>query len=107
MTATREHLAGLELAHKTIAPYSSWCGEQLRLLVEQAKSSPSTNSHGWISVDDRLPDEHKAEYLCLFAGGQQQVTEWLLDDTDGWVFWYGEPTHWMPLLAAPTEQVKP
>lgn len=67
----------------------------------------NANAQGWISVDDRLPDEHKAEYLCLFEGGQQQVTEWLLDDTDGWVFWYGEPTHWMPLLAAPTEQVKP
>ena len=39
MTATREHLAGLELAHKTIAPYSSWCADQLRKLIEQAKSA--------------------------------------------------------------------
>lgn len=67
----------------------------------------SAGAQEWISVDERQPDEHKAEYLCLFEDGHQQVTEWLLDDTDGWVFWYGEPTHWMPLLAAPPVQVKP
>lgn len=39
MTATREHLAGLELAHKTIAPYSSWCAGQLRKLIDQAQST--------------------------------------------------------------------
>ncbi|WP_220816091.1 DUF551 domain-containing protein [Pseudomonas paralcaligenes] len=56
--------------------------------------------HPWISIEDQRPDEHKANYLCLFADGHQQVTEWLLDDTEGWCFWYGNPTHWMPLPPA-------
>ncbi|PNG11901.1 DUF551 domain-containing protein [Stutzerimonas stutzeri] len=56
----------------------------------------------WISVSERLPDAHKADYLCLFEGGHQQVSEWLHDDVQGWVFWYGDPTHWMPLPPPPS-----
>lgn len=60
----------------------------------------------WIAVTDRLPDEHKESYLCLFADGYQQVTEFLYDDTEGWCFWYGDPTHWMPLPAEPAKPAK-
>lgn len=56
----------------------------------------------WISVEERLPDERKAYYLCLFEDGHQQVSEWLHDDIQGWVFWYGDPTHWMPLPPPPS-----
>jgi len=71
---------------------------------ELAASSPnhSEQVREWVPVSERLPDEHKAEYLCLFDAGHQQVTEWLHDETEGWCFWYGDPTHWMPLPAAPS-----
>ena len=58
---------------------------------------------GWIKCSDRLPDEHKASYLCLFEYGEMQVSEWLHDDTEGWCFWYGDPTHWMPLPFPPQD----
>lgn len=60
----------------------------------------------WISVTERLPDEHKAEYLCLFNDGHQQVSEWLHDDIQGWAFWYGDPTHWMPLPLPPQDSAE-
>lgn len=59
---------------------------------------------GWIKCSERLPPEgEKRDYLCLFEFGQMQVTEWLHDSTLGWCFWYGDPSHWMPLPALPTE----
>lgn len=58
----------------------------------------------WIKVSDRLPPEgEKGDYLCLFEYGQMQVTEWLHDSMLGWCFWYGDPSHWMPLPPPPTE----
>lgn len=61
-------------------------------------------SIGWIKCSDQLPPEgEKRDYLCLFEYGQMQVTEWLHDKTLGWCFWYGDPSHWMPLPPLPTE----
>lgn len=74
--------------------------EHIRSLTERLERAEK--DAGWISVEDRLPDEHKAEYLCLFGGGDQQVTEWIHDETEGWVFWYGYPTHWRTLPATPS-----
>lgn len=57
----------------------------------------------WIPVGSHRPPEENCpngqpvEYLCLYKDGRQAVDEWLHDDTDGWVFWQGEPTHWMRL----------
>lgn len=55
----------------------------------------------WIDCQERLPEHVKAEYLCLFEHGDQQVSEWIEDETEGWVFWYGNPTHWVPLPGKP------
>lgn len=76
-------------------------GEEVIALYRLPPLAGQVDVPGWVPVSERLPDEHKAEYLCLFDGGHQQVSEWLLDETEGWVFWYGNPTHWMPLPAAP------
>lgn len=74
--------------------------EHIRSLTERMERAEK--DAGRISVEDRLPDEHKAEYLCLFGGGDQQVTEWIHGETEGWVFWYGYPTHWRTLPATPS-----
>lgn len=75
MIATREHLAGLELAHKTIAPYSSWCGEQLRLLVEQAKAAPQAEPVGSVyTMEPLVPGGEIVSHASLFhslPGGTQ------------------------------------
>lgn len=87
------------------------CGCIYRLLTDAEIYAPVAQTEqpeqsDWISVEDRLPDGHKAEYLCLFGDGHQQVSEWLHDETEGWVFWYGDPTHWLPLPAAPAMAAK-
>lgn len=53
----------------------------------------------WISVEERLP-EIPGEYL-IWCNGHAQVSEWVHGETEGWVFWYCDPTHWMPLPEAP------
>jgi len=40
MTPNQLHIAGLELAHQTIEPYSKWCAEALAKLTTQAKAAP-------------------------------------------------------------------
>lgn len=57
---------------------------------------------GWVSVDDRLPEEY-GEYLCATKARPH-----------GWVFKYAQVgwmcsdeypvTHWMPLPLPPTEE---
>lgn len=57
----------------------------------------------WIKLEDRQPPEEKGnEYLIIVEGGGMQVSEWVLDASEGWCFWWGDPTHWMHLPAGPT-----
>jgi len=72
-------------------------------LEREAAIRDGSSGNDWIACSERLPDVHKAEYLCLFDDGSQKVTEWHEDEADGWGFWYGEPTHWMPLPPSPKE----
>ena len=40
MTVEHKHIAGLELAHKIIEPYSQWCAEALLRVIARAKAAP-------------------------------------------------------------------
>ena len=57
---------------------------------------------GWISVDERLPDENVRVlvYLTHQAYGHTHMdTDRIFDGT--WVRWSGSITHWMPLPEPP------
>lgn len=91
MTATREHLAGLELAHKAVAPYSSWCGEQLRLLVEQAKSSPEPvqgKAVHWRALLDpaEIPSQLNTHMHVVGFTDRRAAEDWVAAklSIDGW-----------------------
>lgn len=57
----------------------------------------------WIKLSERAPDApHKTEFLIFFEDtGRMVIDEWIEDATEGWCFWYGDPSHWMPLPAPP------
>ena len=64
---------------------------------------------GWISVKDRLPKETQS-VLAWFPAHKQAQSCWIEKTDDGLRAWdacfsdlIGEPTHWMPLPAPPTE----
>lgn len=64
-----------------------------------ARAEAAEGANEWIDVNDRLPTA-AGNYLLRFDRGEQQVSEWLPNE-DPPSFWYGDPTHWRPLLADP------
>ncbi len=60
--------------------------------------------NGWISVDERLPDNYQ-EVLCLMKKGDFRVLCWGYSEwtwIDEIVYWNErDVTHWMPLPEAP------
>ena len=67
---------------------------------------PDTNAGKWISVKDRLPEEHQW-VLCQCRAAIRDVLRWHNGQ------WYHDPqhryfqsfvTHWMPLPEAPKEE---
>lgn len=64
--------------------------------------SDTAMNHGWISVNERLPEQNST-YLCYFKNGDIALIEF----QDGY-FDAGEwrPTHWHPLPLPPDTQEK-
>ncbi|WP_052081025.1 hypothetical protein [Pseudomonas sp. ML96] len=62
--------------------------------------------NGWIPYSEQKPDgQHRTEYLIYFEDtGKILVDEWIDEQTEGWCFWFGDPSHWMPLPASPVKQ---
>lgn len=76
----------------------------------------STNSpvipDGWISCSERMPDNDESKPIAIFTGkclGQGMFVA-TYDDDGFFDFWEGVEiigvTHWMPLPAAPQQEVK-
>jgi len=77
--------------------------------IKIAELEAERKKREWISVKDRLPEKHRASYLCLTNGGYCHEVRWTnnvfglrsLDDEWGWSIFnttqYSEVTHWMPL----------
>ena len=69
---------------------------------------PTVNPYEWIRVEDRLPEKF-THVLCLYPSknyGSNIVVDYMESDRGyfAYQFKYGEPTHWMPLPAPPTEK---
>ena len=86
----------------------SFDGHTISVWKRDLDAAPTINPYGWISVEDRLPEKF-ANVLCLCPSknyGSNIVIDYMESDTGCFArqFKYGEPTHWMPLPAPPTEK---
>ncbi|MEB1018680.1 DUF551 domain-containing protein, partial [Citrobacter freundii] len=80
----------------------------------KAGNSPVTPD-GWIPVSDRMP-ERDVDVQVYCADKKEQMVGYMeRNETDGWFRFaslsngggvYCKPTHWMPLPAAPQQEVK-
>ncbi|NQF26355.1 DUF551 domain-containing protein [Escherichia coli] len=109
----------LEAAKKRIAELEAEPVSQTYKLNELSGNSPVTPG-GWISCSDRMPDSN-CLYLCwgtYFEGDEQDYIPayFFVHKTNGWTEWQPVEddcnpreviiTHWMPLPAAPKQEVK-
>ncbi|HAT3761120.1 DUF551 domain-containing protein [Citrobacter freundii] len=80
----------------------------------QAGNSPVTPD-GWIPVSERMP-ERDVDVQVYCADKKEQMVGYIeRNETEGWFRFaslpngggvYCKPTHWMPLPAAPQQEVK-
>lgn len=109
----------LEAAKKRIAELEAEPVSQTCKLNEPSGNSPVTPD-GWISCSDRMPDSN-CLYLCwgtYFEGDEPGYIPayFFVYQTNGWTEWQPVEddcnpreviiTHWMPLPAAPKQEVK-
>lgn len=81
---------------------------------KQAGNSPATPD-GWIPVSERMP-ERDVDVQVYCADKKEQMVGYMeRNETEGWLRFaslpngggvYCKPTHWMPLPAAPQQEVK-
>lgn len=80
----------------------------------QAGNSPVT-SYGWIPVSERMPERDVDVQVYCVDKKEQMVGYMERNEAEGWfrfaslpngVGVYCKPTHWMPLPAAPQQEVK-
>ena len=76
--------------------------------ANQHVSNTSNALGGWISVEDRLPEEAE-RVLVRLSGDKPPIGEPRMDTdrvVDGrWVRWFDLVTHWMTLPELPKEEV--
>lgn len=112
-------LGELETAKKRIAELEAEPVSQTYKLNELSGNSPVTPD-GWISCSERMPDRN-CLYLCwgtYFEGDEPDYIPayFFVHKTNGWTEWQPVEddcnpreviiTHWMPLPAAPKQEVK-
>ncbi|EPO4631470.1 ead/Ea22-like family protein [Escherichia coli] len=112
-------LGELEAAKKRIAELEAEPVSQTYKLNELSGNSPVTPD-GWISCSERMPDSN-CLYLCwgtYFEGDEPDYIPayFFVHKTNGWTEWQPVEddcnpreviiTHWMPLPAAPKQEVK-
>nr|WP_269217184.1 ead/Ea22-like family protein [Escherichia coli] len=112
-------LGELEAAKKRIAELEAELVSQTYKLNELSGNSPVTPD-GWISCSERMPDSN-CLYLCwgtYFEGDEPGYIPayFFVYQTNGWTEWQPVEddcnpreviiTHWMPLPAAPKQEVK-
>ncbi|MBJ9026983.1 DUF551 domain-containing protein [Citrobacter braakii] len=85
-----------------------------RVATLQAGNSP-VSPDGWILVSERMP-ERDVDVQVYCADKKEQMVGYMeRNETEGWFRFaslpngggfYCKPTHWMPLPAAPQQEVK-
>lgn len=80
-----------------------------RALLQAASAAPA--QEGWISVEDRLPEEWRDYVVCADTDDGPEVLAMRFDPADkDWIYegeptfcltYYVKPTHWMPLPTPP------
>lgn len=90
------------------------CPDACRAAMLQGGNSPVTPD-GWIPVSERMP-EREAEVQVYCADTKEQMVGYMeRNEAEGWFRFaslpngggvYCKPTHWMPLPAAPQQEVK-
>ncbi len=84
-----------------IGQYDNLTTEQLEI-ARRVKSQLSTNTDGWVSVEDRLPLKDDWVLVNYVLDGVGMAS---FNGEDLWLDWdgdlYGTPTHWQPLPAPP------
>ena len=88
--------------------------EQIALQVAEAPGNqegiaPPPAIPDWISVEDRLPEEHQ-EVMCAFGNGDMLILEFDISlapyrfiDRDSGKWWSLKIKHWMPLPNPPAQ----
>ena len=65
---------------------------------------------GWISVEDRLPNSERGEWVLVCAGGAINCMGYMNHTFDHWIYSpnhniaIDDVTHWMPLPEPPAKQ---
>ncbi|HIC2867434.1 TPA: DUF551 domain-containing protein [Citrobacter freundii] len=100
------------LAHDFIRMWEGW--KACRAAMLQAGNSPVTPD-GWIPVSERMP-ERDVDVQVYCADKKEQMVGYMeRNEAEGWFRFaslpngggvYCKPTHWMPLPAAPQQEVK-
>lgn len=102
---------GMNIYQKRFARGHNAC----RAAMLQAGNSPVAPDT-WIPVSERMP-ERDVDVQVYCADKKEQMVGYMeRNETDGWFRFaslpngggvYCKPTHWMPLPAAPQQEVKP
>ena len=89
-----------DLYHKTTAYNTCWW-EECEELAEILYNIGYRKQSEWISVDERLPE--KDVRVLVYLNTDLSYTKIDTDSLDdrGFVRWYKDVTHWMPLPEAP------
>lgn len=74
------------------------CAQEAREAINNAP----TIAPQWISVEERLPEEHKRVLVYVNGQGSMEDTDRMRDGR--WVRWFGRVTHWMPLPEPPEKE---
>ncbi|HCB1888282.1 TPA: DUF551 domain-containing protein [Citrobacter amalonaticus] len=94
----------------------TWCSnnqhpdDTLYVRADVAPGNSSVIPDGWVACSERMPEENaEQEVLACFKGGDISTLyyfEGRWDDAYGIVPIRQDVTHWMPLPAAPQQEVK-
>ncbi|WP_425249898.1 DUF551 domain-containing protein [Enterobacter hormaechei] len=108
-------LQGAENAESPTTMQTAPSLDSSQIIAESPSGSSPVIPDGWVACSERLPEGTKdpdggaTGYLVLYAEGKEpngrfSVGVWNVTYLRQW--WRGFITHWMPLPAAPQQEVK-
>lgn len=96
----RSNACGVNPKNASKTDYYNGQSHGIEMVLDGLKDviAGESSNHGWISVDEQLPEKF-GFYLCVFDVGYQEVTYFNKGEFD-WPH-ASKVTHWQPLSPAP------